>query len=476
MPKPEEASGGCISSLCNGIKRGMEPDQSQDQSKTPNETEHESDCDVLVIGGGPAGSTIGGLLAEQGWRVVLLEKDHHPRFHIGESLLPMNLPIFQRLGVLDQVRGIGVVKPGIELCSDRQPGRSQTLYFERALNPAASHAFEVPRAKLDELLLRNCAKRGVAVHEGVKVTEVARENKDTSLVRAKDGDAAARVWRARFVVDASGRNAFLSTRMGFKQKNERHNSVAIFGHFKDVERRSGPDEGNIGLYWFKHGWFWMIPLPDGVMSVGAVCWPDYLKTRDSDLERFLWDTIALCPGVQERMRAATLIGPARSAGNYSYRSARMWDDGYVLVGDAYGFIDPVFSSGVYLAMTSAEMGAEAVDVYLRDGVKAATPKFRAFERRLDKGLRLWSWFIYRFTTPAMHDLFLAPRNILGMEQAILSVLAGDVFGRTRTTIPIALFKTIYYVASARSWLRSWASYRRRKQNIHIDVLDNKAAL
>jgi flavin-dependent dehydrogenase len=427
-------------------------------------------CDVLVIGGGPGGSTISSLLAEKGWQVTLLEKDHHPRFHIGESLLPMNLPILERLGVLEQVRDIGVLKPGVEMWSDRQSGRSQAYYFDRLTGLAHPHAFQVRRSEFDNLLLQNAGAWGVDVHQGARVIEVAFHAKEPTLVRARDNAGANRVWSARYVVDASGRNAFLSTRLGLKVKNDKHNSTAIFGHFKGVVRGHGRDAGNIALYWFEHGWFWMIPLPDGVMSVGAVCWPDYLKTRGQSLDDFLWDTIRRNPEAHDRMKNAELIGSARATGNYAYHSKRMWGEGYLLIGDAYAFVDPVFSSGVYLAMTSAAQGAEVVDACLREG-RSVVRLLECFEGRVQGGLKTLSWFIYRFTTPAIHDLFMAPRPMFRIEQAVLATLAGDIFGRKWPALPIILFKTLYYVAAALNWGRSWASYRRRRGNVRLPFTD-----
>jgi flavin-dependent dehydrogenase len=455
----------------------MSPAQASEtvaQAKADQPPPQPAACDVLVIGGGPGGSTIASLLVEKGWNVALLEKDHHPKFHIGESLLPMNLPILERLGVLEQVREIGIVKPGVEMCSDRLRGKSQMFYFDRMPDGIPPHAFQVLRSEFDHLLLRNSAKRGVEVHEGLRVTEVAFRPGETSLVSAENGTGERQVWETGFVVDASGRDAFLSTRLGLKEKDRRHNSVALFGHFKNAERRSGRDEGNIGLYWFEHGWFWMIPLRDDVMSVGAVCWPDYLKTRRTDLEDFLWDTIHLCPGVHDRMKQAELIGPASATGNFSYRSRRMWGDGYLLVGDAYAFVDPVFSSGVYLAMNSALLGAEVVDACLRKG-RPDVRLLKAFEDRVQRGLRTLSWFIYRFTTPAIHNLFMAPRNFLGVEQAVLSMLAGDVFRKTRLTLPIMLFKSLYYLTAGLNWGRSWTSLRRRRRNVGLDFTERDAA-
>jgi len=420
-------------------------------------------CDVLVIGGGPAGSTISALLVEKGWRVVLLEKDHHPRFHIGESLLPMNLPILARLGVLEEVAKIGLVKRGIELNSPMPPGRFHTYYFEKTLDQDYPYAFEVRRSEFDALLLANSAARGVVVHQGVKVMDVAFQKGGASVVCARAEDGSERKWQAGYVVDASGRNALLSTRLGLKKRNEKHNSAAIFGHFKNALRREGRDEGNIALYWFEHGWFWMIPLADGVMSVGAVCWPDYLKTRRSGLDEFFWETIRLCPGAARRLESAELVRPATATGNYSYSSRRMWGEGYLLVGDAYAFIDPVFSSGVFLAMHNATLAADAVDSCVREG-HTATAALKYYEKRVLRGMRILSWFIYRFTAPAMHDLFMAPRNILRMEQAVLSVLSGDVFRKNGLALPIALFKALYYIVVAVNLGRSWGAYCRRKRN------------
>ncbi len=215
-------------------------------------------CDVLVIGGGPAGSTISALLVEKGWDVVLLEKEHHPRFHIGESLLPMNLPILERLGVLEEVHGIGMVKYGAHFASYHYTDHEETFYFSKALDKQHPHAYEVRRSEFDHLLLKNSAIKGVKVHEGVRVTNVSFE--DGVQVQAVDEHGNRQEWRAQQLVDATGRDTLLANRLGLKKKNPRHGSAAIFGHFKNVVRLSGRDEGIISVLWFEDGWFWMIPL------------------------------------------------------------------------------------------------------------------------------------------------------------------------------------------------------------------------
>lgn len=429
------------------------------------EVSAETTCsDVLVVGGGPAGTTIATELARKGRSVVLLEQDHHPRFHIGESLLPMNLPVLDRMGVLEQVRGIGVTKYGVEFCPGDRQWTPQAIYFDEALDKTHPYAFQVRRSEFDELLFRNCVANGVRAYEGVKVRNIDFRTGKTHLVHATDDDGNQNTWEARFVVDASGRDTFLSRKAGLKQKNRRHQSAAIFGHFANVVRRQGKDEGNISIYWFEHGWFWMIPLRQSVMSVGAVCWPEYLKTRRLSPEEFLWQTIRLCPQVAERMQDACLQGMARATGNYSYTSQRMYGDGYILVGDAFAFIDPVFSTGVYLAMNSAVLGAEAVDADLRDP-SSSRPAFERFDREVRRGIGTVSWFIYRFTAPAMQRLFMAPHNVFRVRQAIISMLAGDLFRDTPIGAPLAAFKSLYYITAAANFSRSCASYARRKRNV-----------
>jgi flavin-dependent dehydrogenase len=418
-------------------------------------------CDVLVIGGGPGGSTIGALLAERGWRVTLLEKDRHPRFHIGESLLPMNLPLFERLGVEKDIARIGIIKHGAEFNSAAH-GRALTFDFANALESSIPYAYEVRRSEFDHVLLQNCAAKGARVHEGTRVTSVEFPATGDVVVTARTEDNRETQWRARFLVDASGRDTFLANRLGVKRKNPRHASAALFGHFTGARRLPGREEGNISVFWFPHGWFWFIPLLDGTTSVGAVCWPYYLKSRRTDPTTFLHETIALCPELAARLANASLTGPATATGNYSYEAECMAGDRFIMVGDAYAFVDPVFSSGVYLAMSSAFGGADVVDGCLRDPA-AARRLSRKFERRVRRGLRLFSWMIYRMTSPAIRELIMNPKNIFGVESAMISFLAGDVFRRGAVYRRLLLFRVLYYannLAAVRTNARAW--WRRRQ--------------
>ena len=421
------------------------------------------DCDVLVIGGGPAGSTAAALLARQGRKVVMLEKAHHPRFHIGESLLPANLPLFEKLGVLDQIEKIGMPKWGVEFVSPDHDHQVR-LEFGEGWDKSLNRAWQVRRSELDEILFRHAASEGAETVEGCRVKEVAFDD-DGATVQAVLDDGAVRTWRARFVVDASGRDTFLSTRLKAKQKNNKHNSTALFGHFAHAERGEGKLEGNITIFWFAHGWFWYIPLADGTTSIGAVCWPYYLKSRTKPLNEFFADTIAMCPQLGERLKNATLVDDAVYAtGNYSYTSTHCSGDRYLLLGDAFTFVDPVFSSGVYLAMHSAFEGAEVVAARLDTPGKVAALRKR-FERYMRFGPREFSWFIYRVTNPTMRDFFMYPQNPLRVKEALMALLAGDIHNKTPIWASLRVLKTMYYVVSGLNARRTWDAWKRRRRNI-----------
>jgi len=420
--------------------------------------------DVLVIGGGPAGTTTATFLARRGWQVVLLEKDRHPRFHIGESLLPMNLPILERLGVLEQVRAIGVHKPGADFPMRGDRDSVNVFRFDRALDPEFGYAFQVKRAEFDELLFDNALASGVDARQQVKVERVDFGGDGRpAAVHARDGEGDALAFRPRYLVDASGRDTFLGSRLKLKKKNPAHQSAAIFSHFRGVARRPGEEAGNITVERFTHGWMWLIPLRGDVMSVGAVCFPEYLKTRTGDNESFLMQTLRDTPSVWTRMQQAERIAPVHATGNYSYTCERMHGPGWVMAGDAFAFVDPVFSSGVYLGMNGGEQAARTVDAILRDPAREPAEQ-RAMDRRLRRGLRHFSWFIYRFTTPVMEALFAQPRNTLQLEQAVISMLAGDVFDNRAVRWRLRVFRLVYALTAlqlAPQALRGWL--RRRRQ-------------
>jgi flavin-dependent dehydrogenase len=315
------------------------------------------------------------------------------------------------------------------------------------------------------MLFANARNAGADAHEDTKVHQVSSNPDGTYEVIAKNSAGEVRKWRARFLVDASGRDTFLSSTRGWKSRNPRHASAAIFGHFRKVARRPGKDQGNISLYWFEHGWIWMIPLQDDIMSIGAVCRPAYLKSRSASLDEFLATTLNGVSQIQRRMTNAEPVVPAQATGNYSYTSNRMSIPGALLVGDAYAFIDPVFSSGVYLAMSSAERGVAVADAWLQGSRIRYALACRRYERETRRGLALFSWFIYRFTTPAMQSLMSDPRNTFRVMQAVISMLAGDVYENNLVRRRLYVFKAIYSILSLKDWRASLRARRARVANV-----------
>jgi flavin-dependent dehydrogenase len=422
---------------------------------------------VLVIGGGPGGSTIAALLAERGRNVVLVEKDRHPRFHIGESLLPLNLPLFEKLGVKDEIERIAMPKYGIEFVS---PVHDKVVHYQfaNAWDKSFPYSYQVRRSSFDHVLLKNAAARGADIVEGCTVTEIEFLPEGGAAVEARDADGRPHHWAASFIVDASGRDALVAKKLDLKRRNRKHESAAIFGHFTGARRLPGKAEGNISIFWFDHGWFWFIPLLDGTTSIGAVCPPEYIKSRKTDLNGFFSSTIALCPEIADRLKEAQLVGPITATGNYSYSADQMTGKSFILVGDAFAFVDPVFSTGVYLAMTMAFFGADAVETCLREPRSAARALAR-YEAATRRGLDVLSWYIYRISRPAFRNLFMSPRNTLRVEEAMLSLLSGDIFRKTPIASRLLVFKALYYLTSLSYLKFDIAAWRMRRQSAKLEL-------
>jgi flavin-dependent dehydrogenase len=425
----------------------------------------ENTCEVLVIGGGPAGSTIAALLAQRGRDVLMLEKAKHPRFHIGESLLPMNMPLFDKLGVAEDIKRIGIVKLGAEFVSPWH-GAPVMIDFNDAWDNTYPSAYQVRRDEFDDILFKNAVSKGARAIEECKVTGIQFYAGAGATVTATDKDGQTQRISAKFVVDASGRDTFLSNHFQMKQRNKKHNSAAIFGHFSGATRLEGEVEGNISLFWFEHGWFWFIPLADGNTSVGATCWPYYMKSRKTDTTQFLLDTIALCPALAERLKHARLESPVTATGNFSYLSEQSSGENFILLGDAFAFIDPVFSSGVFLAMNSAFVGADTVETCLNHPLQA-TSALKAFDKAMAHGPKVFSWFIYRITTPAMRNMLMYQGNESRIKKALISVLIGDVFGKKSYAMWLFMFKVMYYMKSLSDIKGTVCAWRKRRLSIRV---------
>jgi halogenation protein CepH len=316
--------------------------------------------DVLVIGGGPAGSVTAALLADAGHRVMVLERERFPRYHIGESLLSATLPILDAIGVTPAIERHGFLrKPGGTFQWGRQ--REPWSFWFREDPGGRPHAYQVVRAEFDQLLLENARAHGAEVREEHAVIAVEADG-GRSVVHARSASGATLRLLPRFVVDASGQAAVIGKARAYRQFNDFFKNLAIFGYFRDAERLPGELANHILSAAFADGWFWYIPLHDETMSVGAVV--DARRWRDvveDDAEGTYRGLIARCPAVAERLARATLVSPIRIIRDYSYTSTHFSGPGFLMAGDAACFIDPVFSTGVHLACLAGFLGARAVD-------------------------------------------------------------------------------------------------------------------
>jgi flavin-dependent dehydrogenase len=329
----------------------------------------QSEYDAIVIGGGPAGSTAGTILAQKGRRVVVLEKEKFPRYHIGESLLPFGFFTMERLGILDKLKKSHFVKKfSVQFVT--QDGRNSVpFYFHTHLQHEAAQTWQVLRSELDQMLLDNSREHGATVIEEMTVRDAIRNDKGTVVgVRAVDKDGTSHEFHAPITIDASGRDAFFTTRNGWKIRDAYLNKIAVWTYYKGAQRDPGIDEGATTVaYVPEKGWFWYIPLAGDVVSVGVVAEKDYLMRETKDLKEIFYQEVAQNVWIQDHLAKGEQFGPFRITGEYSYRSKYCAADGLILAGDAFAFLDPVFSSGVMLALRSGELAADAADAALTDG-------------------------------------------------------------------------------------------------------------
>jgi len=404
--------------------------------------------DVVVVGGGPAGSTAAGFLAQAGRRVLVVEREAFPRFHVGESLLPATLPILDRLGVHKTIAERGFQLKRGATFHDQESGLEHTFYFLRD-KPWPSYAYQVPRADFDAILLDHARKLGVDVHQPATVESVAVDA-DGVTVTAESHGQRDRV-RARFLVDASGRAGLLSQKVGSRARIPNLGKVALFAHWRGAWRAPAPDEGNIRIYVFESGWFWWIPLAEDRTSVGCVMHARAAREWRGTRAALYREMIRRCRRVAEGLEGADQVTAVHSEANFSYRNTPVVGNRFVAVGDAIAFVDPIFSGGVHIAMQSGELAARAIDRALADG-RLEARRFAAYERRVFRGIGPFVRFIHKYYEPAFLELFLRPKRALGMLDAVLSVLSGGAFlgMRWRTRASLAL---LFALARVNVWVR-----------------------
>jgi flavin-dependent dehydrogenase len=395
--------------------------------------------DLAVIGGGPGGATAAALGARAGLRVACFERERFPRFHVGESLLPANMPLFERLGVLDALEAQGFIrKHGAAFIDDTQ-GRRRVVEFRRERG-LADHAFNVPRADFDRVLLEHAGKQGAALFQGARVDRVTAGRDGARLEVRHDGGRAETV-EAAFVVDATGRDALLAARLGRREPMPDLGKVALYAHFLGGDRWPGRTEGYIRIVLFEHGWFWWIPFAGDVTSVGCVLHRRVVKARPGSVEALFEAMVAECPSVRGWLAGAARTTPVHTEANFSYRTEPAVGDRFVAIGDAVTFIDPIFSTGVFIAMQSAEL---AVDAIVR---MVGTGDFRAarldrYRARVARGTALFFELIGRYYDPAFMDTFFAPRPppVLGTvaRNAFRTVVTGGAFLRRPLRVRLGL--------------------------------------
>ena len=321
----------------------------------------EQGYDCVVVGGGPAGATAGTVLAQHGRRVAILERELFPRYHIGESLMPYTWFTFERLGVLDWFAEAACPKKySVQFVSPT--GKvSQPFYFFETIKHPCSTTWQVRRGDFDRMLLDNARSKGADVRQGTAVRELLTDGGRAVGVRAETKDGGTDTIRADAVIDASGRDTFLASKLGWKRRDPDLTKISIFTYYRGAKRDPGLDEGATTVAYIpEKGWFWYIPLPDGIVSVGVVAEANYLYRDTRDPEAIFAREAAECIWIEDHLRSGTRVEPVRVTGEFSYRAEAIGGDGFCLAGDAFSFLDPVFSTGVFMALKSGEMAADAV--------------------------------------------------------------------------------------------------------------------
>lgn len=393
--------------------------------------------DAIVIGGGPGGSSAATFLAQAGQRVLVLEKENFPRFHIGESLLPYNRTIFDQMGVLPKLEAAGMFKKWGAQFHIGNGAKMLKLVFRRGKFTREPSAFQVERAYFDHLLLKHAAESGAEIREGCSVTNFSLNAGDVS-VEAVAGSGEKQTWRAKFLIDASGRGNFTGNMQKLRVVHPHLKKLAIFGHFAGVKLDEGEARGDTVIVRLGNKWFWIIPLSEEKVSVGCVMDADEFARAKTSPEAVFDSIVESCTVMRARMADARRLNPIQTTGDFSYHNKRLIDRRLLRVGDAAGFMDPIFSAGVYLAMHSGKLAAEAIVQSLAEGDDGA-PRFRAYERRVYRSMKFyWQMVEGYYTTPFM-ELFMEPRDKFSMPAAITALLAGEIEGGWRIRWRLWLF-------------------------------------
>jgi flavin-dependent dehydrogenase len=381
--------------------------------------------DVIVAGGGPAGSSVGNFLRQKGHTVLLLERERFPRFHVGESLLPYSNELWRELGVLDEMNARYIHKPGARFVHE-ESGEHFTYYFDTAIRPGPQHAFHVKRAEFDQMLLERARAVGVDVREETRVEEATFAT-DGVTVYATGSDGRKQQHRGRMFIDATGRDTLMAGKQRTKRQDEDiSTNVSLNCMYSGVAREDGLEEGHVIIGLFTGGWYWVIPFRDGDTSVGFVLEKSFTKReRGATVAQMYAALLDSMPKLKHLMRDAKPLFPPFSEGNWSYTVERTYGDRLLLVGDAASFVDPLFSTGVLLAVNGAKLASTHVDAALREDSFDAE-RFEPYQAACVKETTIFKTMIEEFYAQNLRRLLIASSVNPTICSVIVSVLAGDV--------------------------------------------------
>ncbi len=385
--------------------------------------------DVIVVGGGPAGSTIASILAREGLSVVLFEKEEFPRHHIGESLMTDTYWTFQRMGLLEKLKASPFVHKYSVQFANHAGKESRPFYFFEAIHHESAVTWQVTRAVFDKMLIEHAADQGAAVHQGAAVKQVLFEGDAAVGVEVQMKDGSRQSFHSRVVVDATGQSAMLSNKFRWRVRDPKLKKAVLYSYFKGAHREPDLNGGATLVLRTQPGsggWFWYIPLEDDITSVGIVADPGYLlKDRGQDLAKIFYEEIDRCETVQSRVAIGERVDKIYSILDYSYRSKHNSGNGFIIIGDAYGFLDPIYSSGVLLALKMAELAADAIhDAFRHNDFSAG--RLGQFQSKLDQGIESMRKLVYAFYNDGFSFAqFL--RKYPEQRVNIINLLIGDVF-------------------------------------------------